>query len=191
MAIWTFDFNIQVDQPFYPTNRDLAEHLDNMVWNNLSLQVPGTESESPLVRNALLAGGYLTLMFPALERSDDGHIADANVQLGTEIMSQIVKFGILRFAELVESIVEAIRGIASYEADRNSYSWAIAATCVLFCEVDHINQNFHHGKLQLLCVSPTMYDCRYSAIDLTPIVESQSQGSSQNLVGILRQGSFV
>jgi hypothetical protein len=153
---------IPMDQPFHPKNSAVTQQMDSIVWKNLSLKMKCTDNTSRLVELASLAGGYLCLIFPVIDYSDQR----SQLGLGWATKQQperdipkshIVKFSVLRFGELLEELMVATRGLSNNNFDRNQMLDVIAAAGVLYCEVEHINQGFQLGKLGILCVSWTYH----------------------------------
>jgi hypothetical protein len=152
---------IPMDQPFHPKNSAVTQQMDSIVWDNLSLKMKCTDKTSRLVELASLAGGYLCLIFPVIESSDQ--LSQLGLDWATKQAerdipkSHIVKFSVLRFGELLEELMVASRGLSNNNFDRNQMLNVIAAAGVLYCEVEHINQGFQLGKLGILCVSWTYH----------------------------------
>jgi hypothetical protein len=156
------EYQIPMDQPFNPRNAAVTQQMDSIVWNNLSLKMKCTDNTSRLVELASLAGGYLCLIFPVVDRSDQrsqlGFDWATKQQPERDIpKSHIVKFSVLRFGELLEELMVATRGLSNNNFDRNQMLNVIAAAGVLYCEVEYINQGFQSGKLGILCVSWTYH----------------------------------
>jgi hypothetical protein len=71
----------------------------------------------------------------------------------TVLKKHIIKFSIIRFDELSQGLMLALRASDSADIDSTHSTNVIAAAGILYCELDHIKQRFLDGKLELLGVS--------------------------------------
>jgi hypothetical protein len=149
---------ITIDQPFWPRSETLASNMDRYVQSNLGSNIKCRDSGSPLVQQAVLAGAYLGLTFPALQEAQSTpqlpngfHPVDKNTE--DTIKKQIVKFSVIRFDGLSQVLVDAMRNIDGASNEQKYREKVIGAAGTLICQLDHVKQGFRNGKLQLLCVS--------------------------------------
>ena len=150
--------SIPIHQPFYPASEAVRVDMDGFVWGHLSLQMQCSDDRSHLVYRASLAGAYLTLILPRKQKNqgrDSGEERHAK--------KQVTKFSLLRFAALLDDILGALRSLDSGDPSRDHALSIIAAAGVLYCELEHVNQNFQSGKHELLYVSDPYYVNRSTA----------------------------
>lgn len=148
----TVNPDLQVNGSFLPINQALRYQLDDIVRKRLSLKLEFVNPDSNLVQDAILAGGYLCLMFPHINIGDSSPAEGttrpdtaANPPIGSAEL-HLLHFNLIRFGELFSRIVLAFRGISN--ANRDQSVNAIAAAGILFCEIKHIS-----GNMKLLYVS--------------------------------------
>jgi hypothetical protein len=152
---WTLSLSLHVDKPFWPVFQSLTEHLDELVWSYLSLQIRGTDEKSKLVQGATMAGGYLCLFFPSTRAADDlrqfvnGY---SNNDVDSRLKANFARFSVLRFAELIDETITAIRLTNAAVTTHNDSLNIVIAARVLYSELDYVTQGLLHGSLQLLCV---------------------------------------
>jgi hypothetical protein len=165
--------DLRIDKPFWPMFNGVTEHLDKLVWTYLSLQLRGTEGGSPLLPHVSKAGGYLCLLFPAAGAADSVHKSDGvdacNGDIERRLEAHFARFSIIRFAELIDGTMTAIRSIDTAHMTRNECLDAIAAAGVLYCELEYVNQGLRNGSLRLLWVS------RFKTLHVSTV------GNSKNL----------
>lgn len=140
--------SIPIRQPFYPASEAVRMDMDRFVWTHLSLQMQGSDDRSHLVYRASLAGAYLTLILPRKQKNQGRNPGEER-----HAKKQVTKFGLLRFAALLDDIVGALRSLDSGGPGQDHALNIIAAAGVLYCELEHVNQNFQSGKHELLYVS--------------------------------------
>ncbi|KAH7385007.1 hypothetical protein BKA64DRAFT_154870 [Cadophora sp. MPI-SDFR-AT-0126] len=144
--------SLHISQPFYPNSEFARRDMDTFVWEHLSLQMRCFDDQSHLVYRASLAGAHLTLMFPLVEE-------DLSWNPGGDDHAErhVTKFCLLRFAALLEDIVEPLRNLNSPTSSHEEALNIIAAAGVLYCELEYVNQGFQARKLRLLCVSDHLW----------------------------------
>ncbi|PVH81047.1 hypothetical protein DL98DRAFT_625792, partial [Cadophora sp. DSE1049] len=143
--------SLHIHQPFYPYSEFVRRDMDTFVWEHLSLQMQCSDDQSHLVHRASLAGAHLTLMFPLVEE-------DLSWNPGGDDHAErhVTKFCLLRFAALLEDIIEPLRNLNSPNSGQENALNVIAAAGVLYCELEYVNQSFQARKLRLLCVDPDL-----------------------------------
>lgn len=148
---------IDVSKPFYPWSSILADQIDTMVRNTLGLKIRGTDRSSDLVAQACLAGSYLSIMFQHRNNNSSSFLPDMpSLEMEsteTALKKHIVKFSIIRFGELSQELIRALRALDSSDIDSAHSINVIAAAGILYSELDHVKQRFLDGKFELLCVS--------------------------------------
>ena len=152
----SLSLNLHIDKPFWPIVRGSAEHLDEIVWAHLSLQLRGTDASSQLLSDVSKAGGYLCLLFPASEAPGSLHVSgdvyDSDREIERRLKAHFTRFSVLRFAELVDRTMTAIRSIDTTSMPRDECLNAVAAAGVLYCELEYVNQGLRDRNVRVLCV---------------------------------------
>jgi len=150
--------NVSIDiyQPFYPLYLSLRNKMDEFVHSHLSLQMRSTDGPSndvDLVHLASLAGGYLTLMYTAMEVGATGLSGhhDRYSDVDDHAAKHIVKFSLLRFDALLEYLIGPLRRLGDDNWESNDCANIVAAAGVLYCEVEYTYQGCLSGKLKLIC----------------------------------------
>ncbi|KUJ17190.1 uncharacterized protein LY89DRAFT_669600 [Mollisia scopiformis] len=143
-----------IDAHFNTRNRLLVEWLDEFVRRNCCLDIHGKGDHTQIVEDAVLIGGYITLLSSSIrvkehvDTTRDGVIVENELE-HYNLYLHLQHLLLSRLQMLIKEILNSLR----FEDPHNEYPGyartAHAAAVILWYDVDYFRRSLRHGPLLL------------------------------------------
>lgn len=139
-----------------PYDSRLSSAIDEMVVRDLVPQIQSNKATSPLINEAFLARGYLSLLFPMSpavesERIRHGEYLTERLHDGNKLSIHLLDFTLARLDELIWHTLTSIREADQCD-DNNYYLDVSAAAGILYTGLKYVVEGLAGGMLRPLCV---------------------------------------